>query len=89
MVRLVNAVTKTGKSCLQEWVSQVQNKLIGTDSLTSVIECMCLLSVHCSLVTTDTKYPVIGLTVAKFTCNSTSRTCGLTSSNPAYCSAWV
>ena len=53
MVRLVSAVTKTGKSCLQEQVSQVQNKLIGTDSLTSVIEYMtlCLLSVHCSLVT--------------------------------------
>ena len=51
MVRLVSAVTKTGKNCLQEQVSQVQNKLIGTDSLTSVIEYMCLLSVHCSLVT--------------------------------------
>ena len=36
MVRLVSAVTKTGKSCLQEQVSQVQEQ-VHRDSLTSII----------------------------------------------------
>ena len=40
MVRLVSAVTKTGKSCLQEQVSQVQEH-VDRDSLTSIIEYMC------------------------------------------------
>ena len=40
MVRLVSAVTKTGKSCLPNRKVRYKNKVIGTDSLTSIIEYM-------------------------------------------------
>ena len=49
MVREVSSFIKTGKSCLQEQVSQVQEE-VDRDCLISTIEYM-LLSAHCSLVT--------------------------------------
>ena len=43
MVRLVSAVTKTGKICLQEQEDRYRNKSIRTDSLTSVVVIACTL----------------------------------------------